>query len=1003
MLRPSTAIPFAAASGIGRRGRERAAEDRRHDPSHPERKLLVVRTDRSMAGRAFCRRIAQLARWATVFGLAFAASCDLAAFDGDRSIAAFFHTGWAVADGAPSGVHGFAQTADGYLWLASTNGLFRFDGVHFARYEPASGGSLQFRDVSALLPTPDGGLWIGRAGGASFLKNDRAVTYGRSDGLPTATVFRFAMDRQAVVWAATSRGLFRFDHVRWELIGAEWKFSAQSATDVFLDSRGQLWVTAPDALFSLAADARAFTMRRAPGPWRIREAPDHILWMSEDGAGIRAVDGSLAQFSDSSRTVVTSGGGPQEFLVDRDGAIWFASQGIARLERPGTRTARQLDAASRSVDRFTQNDGLTGDTVVATLEDREGNIWAATTAGVDRFRRRNVMPGPFPSGRETLALATDGHGRVLAAGHESVMQSQDGGVSVRATIHMPAGYQFTRASVRCVYRDADDTLWLGGLGVLTRVTGNIAREIELPSEVAPDGQWDILAVTRDHHGDLWVSIQQHGVFILHQGGWRQFGQQEGLEVDRTPETLWTDARGRVWFGYVGSKITALDGQALKTYSVDGLGIGNVTFIGGNGDRLWVVGPLGFALFDGTSFRTIAGAADTRFRGISGVVETANGDFWIHETVGLAHISASEVQNRIRDTGHTLRYELFDFRDGVPSSATTSEPTPSAVLGGDGRIWMSGSNGTYWIDPARIFRNPLQPPVAIEAVYADDRRYDASDTSRLPVSPSNVRIEYTALSLSIPERVRFRYQLEGVDKDWQDAGTRRAAYYTKLPPGRFRFHVIASNNDGVWNETGAVASIVVPPAYFQTMWFLALCVCTGCGLLWIAYVVRLRQVSAQIRGRLEERVAERTRIARELHDTLLQSFQGLMLRLQVVDDILPEGQAKHQLEQALERADQAIAEGRNAVYDLRRSATDANDLAQAVKALGEELATEHSATFRLLVEGASRDLNPILRDEVYRITREALRNAFGTPMPRRSRRKSHTETGHSASAFATTVR
>jgi len=161
-----------------------------------------------------------------------------------------------------------------------------------------------------------------------------------------------------------------------------------------------------------------------------------------------------------------------------------------------------------------------------------------------------------------------------------------------------------------------------------------------------------------------------------------------------------------------------------------------------------------------------------------------------------------------------------------------------------------------------------------------------------------------------------------------------------------------------------------------MWFLALCVCTGCGLLWIAYVVRLRQVSAQIRGRLEERVAERTRIARELHDTLLQSFQGLMLRLQVVDDILPEGKAKHQLEQALERADQAIAEGRNAVYDLRRSATTANDLAQAVRALGEELATEHSATFRLLVEGASRDLNPILRDEVYRITREALRNAFG---------------------------
>ena len=442
-----------------------------------------------------------------------------------------------------------------------------------------------------------------------------------------------------------------------------------------------------------------------------------------------------------------------------------------------------------------------------------------------------------------------------------------------------------------------------------------------------------------------------------------------------PLTLWTDANGRMWFGYVGTRIVMLDGQQTRTYSSGELQVGTVTYIGGQGDQMWLVGQLGFALFDGNRFRTIANEADADFKGISGVVQTANGDFWLTQATGLAHIPAAEIAARIQDQNHKLRYELFDFRDGVPGSATTGQPLPAAVLAADGQIWMTGPNGTYRIDPARIYRNQVAPPVSIQAVYAGDRQYDPAQKFSLPALASNVRIEYTALSLSIPERVRFRYQLEGVESGWQDAGARRAAYYNKLPPGHFRFHVIASNNDGVWNTTGATATIVVPPAFFQTTWFLALCGCVAGGLLWATYVLRLRQISARLNARLEERVSERTRIARELHDTLLQSFQGLMLRLQVVDDILPAGRAKDQLDQALERADRAIAEGRNAVYDLRSAATATNDLGVAVQALGDELATDDASAFHLVVEGTPRDLKPILRDEVYRITREALRNAF----------------------------
>jgi signal transduction histidine kinase len=419
----------------------------------------------------------------------------------------------------------------------------------------------------------------------------------------------------------------------------------------------------------------------------------------------------------------------------------------------------------------------------------------------------------------------------------------------------------------------------------------------------------------------------------------------------------------------------LDGQDVRTFSSDGLHIGNVTFIGGRGDHVWAVGQLGFAIFDGRRFHTIVGESDAEFKGISGVVETDNGDFWSNQSTGVARIPAAEVASRMHDVPHELRYQLFDFRDGVPGSATPIGPLPAAVLAGDGRIWMSGSNGTYWVDPARMYRNPIPPPVTIEGIYAGNTRYDPSAMSRLPVLPSNVRIEYTALSLSVPERVRFRYLLEGVDDGWQDAGTRRTAYYTKLPPGQFRFHVIACNNDGVWNQTGSVALIAVPSAFFQTSWFMALCVCAVGGLLWGAYLLRMRSIAAQLNGRLEVRVAERTRIARELHDTLLQSFQGLMLRLQVVNKLLPEGKAKEQLEKTLERGDQAIAEGRSAVLDLRSCAFTVNNLSEAVNAAGNELSGENRAAFDLVVEGPPRDLQPIIRDELYCIAREALRNAF----------------------------
>jgi signal transduction histidine kinase len=345
-------------------------------------------------------------------------------------------------------------------------------------------------------------------------------------------------------------------------------------------------------------------------------------------------------------------------------------------------------------------------------------------------------------------------------------------------------------------------------------------------------------------------------------------------------------------------------------------------------------------------------------------------------MGVAHLAAAEIDRRLTSPNHPLQYRLFDFRDGVPASATTNEPLPSAVLANDGRIWMSGSNGTFWIDPERLYVNKLAPTVSIEAVYTNERRHPVSPTIRLAPLPSNVRIEYAAPSLSIPERVQFRYRLLGVDPDWQDADSRRAAFYTRLPPGRHQFQVIASNNDGVWNDVGATTTIEVEPAFFQTSFFVVLCIAATCGTLWLAYWLRVRRLAAQMHARLEERIDERTRIARELHDTLLQTVHGSKL---VADQALRDAHDHERVRRAIEQLSAWLArasdEARSALNSLRTAATEANDLRAGFQRALDECRGNSTIEASLVVTGDTKPMRANVSDEIYRIGYEGIRNAY----------------------------
>jgi signal transduction histidine kinase len=354
--------------------------------------------------------------------------------------------------------------------------------------------------------------------------------------------------------------------------------------------------------------------------------------------------------------------------------------------------------------------------------------------------------------------------------------------------------------------------------------------------------------------------------------------------------------------------------------------------------------------------------------------------WVYTACGLVRIPRPEMDAWVDDPSKLVQATLLDVSEGVRTQSHVSVVQDVTKVS-DGRIWYLTYDGVSVIDPTHVPFNKVPPPVHIEQVIADGKTYESENGLRLPARTSNLAIDYTALSLVAPEKVHFRYKLEGYDSDWQEAGNRRQVFYTNLPPRNYRFRVMAANNSGVWNEEGALLQFSITPAFYQTTWFRIASVAVILTLLWAVYQLRVRQLANQFNATLNARVGERTRIARELHDTLLQSFHGLLLRFQSASKILPERpvEAKQRLDSALDQAAQAITEGRDAVQGLRSSVLETNDLAKAIIAIGAELTSETSATdapsIDMEVQGTARNLNPLVRDEAYRIAGEALRNAF----------------------------
>jgi len=900
---------------------------------------------------------------ACAFGLlSVTAVCAL---DRDRSIAQFYHTAWTAKDGAPSQITALTQTQDGFLWIGSERGLFRFDGLQFEQYEPPRGVTLPSHSINSLMPTPEGGMWISFNPSGLALLKDNTLRVFVGDQAPDVEVVTFARDLDGRIWAGTRKGLLLFDGIRWTDAKDDWDFPNQGLWTMFVDRDGTLWVAADTTVLFLRRGSRAF---QQTGLWvngapKIGQSQDGRLWMTEWLRPIRPVYGPngepILQHPEIEVKAV-------RFLFDRDGSLWMseASNGLGRIRFPERLANGELAPGDPKRESFKAADGLTDNSVGHVFEDREGNIWVGSSRGLDRFSHSHLVPVALPRGYQDLTLVPGDKGSVWvgSGGPNPVLRLEGENI---VTIGSPR-------QIASVYYDSSAEIWWGSHGGIWRQRNQSFDFFPEPKNADYEWFWELVA--SDHDGGLWAGVGDLGLIHFKDGIWGNRARPPGL-LERTPSASYRDSAGRIWFGYTENRVVMLDGERVQAYSHDdGIDIGRIRVIRGSGSEFWFGGELGLAFFNNGHFRTVRTSGES-FGTVSGIIQTADGGLWLNELHGVVHISPSEVRQIEENPDHAVTYQLFDFRDGLPGAPQMNIRSSTAIEGTDGRLWFATDNGLAWIDPARISLNMVPPPVSIRAAYTPAQKYGPTEPLQLPAGTASLRIEYTALSLSIPERNRFRYKLEGWDKQWQEAGTRREAIYTNLRPGTYSFHVIGSNNDGIWNEEGAMLNLTIAPSWYQTNTFMALCIAVLVFVLWTLYRLRVQRIARVLSARFDERLAERTRLARELHDTFLQTIQGSKM---VADDALDQPNDNVYMHKALERLSrwlaQATDEGRAALNSLRSSTIQGNDLAEGLRKATQDVLIPPSMTINFSVVGTATEMHPIVRDEIYRIGHEAIHNA-----------------------------
>jgi len=905
-----------------------------------------------------------IARSLSVASLLFFIAPSVCALDPNIQLSQYGHTAWHVRDGYFSSPPlAVAQTKDGRLWIGSESGLLQFDGVRFVPWKPPDSTPLPDNRVYNLLGTTDGSLWIGTNKGLARWKDNQLTVY--------AEYGRFVAlveDRNGAVWSGHTRDLGKLPPL---CRFAEAQFKCFNAPDNLLyvgslaeDRSGNIWVGGAGAVCrwqEAGSNCYEIPGQAAPtekfGVWSLSGDSNGDLWVDGGPGGLWRLNSGRWQSYKLEDLKLQS----PALVLDRENSLWIGDgkQGLIRLVNGRT-------------DRFTRADGFSGESVYSILEDREGSVWVATNAGLDRFRDMKVVSLTPREGlpvdeAQAILASSDGSVWVSRSGSRtSLVQIKDG----RFTSYVPGSNGLPHAGISGLFEDSRQLLWVGvGTGVAWREHDRF-HPVEMPKGCGATGA--VRAFAEDVDGTLWFSTTDRECTLV---GVRNNQVIQTFPLKQTGNqivSMVADPAGGIWLGFTSPGLSLFRNGSFESHSDKFSAAIRNMFLDSRG--LWATTNKGLTLYKAGRLTVFDSANGLPCDDLDSVVKDDNDTLWLKGPCGLVQFSRAEVDLWLKDPHGHFQLRLLDSADGVQAGRGPFGACVTRSI--DGRLWWAIEKGAVQVfNPMRLISNPLPPPVQIMRVIADGKAYQTDSLLKLPALTQDLEIQYTAYSLAVPEKVRFRYRLEGAESSWQDVGGRREAHFAKLKPGAYRFSVIAANNDGVWNDAGTSLTFIVPPAFYQTYWFLFLCIACGGLVVWVVYHLRVGQIARAISVRFDERLAERVRIARELHDTLLQTVQGSKL---VADHALSRSNDSAGMRRAMEQLSgwlgQATQEGRAALRSLRTSTEETNDLAASLQRAMEDCVTDSAIGVSFSVIGDKRDMHPIARDEIYRIGFESIRNA-----------------------------
>ena len=904
--------------------------------------------------------------------LAFAMLCPHAlALNPEWNIYQFGHRAWKIDDGyLGSRINALAQDKDGYLWIGTANGLFRFDGVRFTQWNlPEDSPSLGL--VLSLLVDRDGSLWIGSDHGLSHWDHSRLTRYKDRAGM---FVYSIVQEESGAVWFApgsfADNEIDTFCRVANEgmtCFGEKDGLPPSTPSFNFLrDASGALWMARSDSILTWReGDAKVYDLKQlrnnanqgGVAGLAVDTDGSLLVGVSKKGPGLGLQRFRNGQFStvtapgfDGSRHRISS------LFVDQHRALWICTmdEGIYRLYQG-------------HVDHFDHLEGLSADFVRTIFEDHEGSIWIATSEGLDQLRDLGVQSFSrtvYPKANEFDNLVTLPDGRMWIGGEGALYTLEKDSNQFVSQAEGIQGKQVTTIfgdRAGRVWVGLDNTLNLFNNGRFTPVKMSDGHPVGFIVSMAEDATGSLFAITTGLSRTL-LSIDAKTL--------RASAALPALDASK----IAGDLREGLWIGTNTGGIQHLSAGKITNYPIasqSSTRIAQLTVTPGG--EVLAAGDFGVAFLHDGAVHVLGTANGLPCSYVNSFLFDAAGNLWLYMACGLAELSAAEL-GRWRDSNHVeLSLRLFDSSDGFKVSLP---PFEGAARSADGRLWFNNQQALLMVDPEHIHVNSIPPPVHIQAIRADFREHALAENMKLPPLTRDIEIDHAALSFIAPEKIRSRYRLAGFDQQWHDVGSRRQAVYMNLKPGTYSFQVIAANNDGVWNLQGDTLRFTIPPKFYQTDWFLACLVLAGLVMIYIAFIVRLRISTRLVEGRMNERLLERDRIARELHDILLQGFQGIVLRLHGTARLLPDSNpARISLEHTMDRADQILIDGRRSLLQLRSSANTAPAIEEQLRQIVADLRQQNEIPCEIQIRGQERALKPAVQEELVAMVRESLTNAF----------------------------